>query len=622
MTREQSPRRPAAARHARRLVTLGGLLAALALAACGGDGTATPLKAAPAALVDVQTEAAGSNCASGGSRIASGIDANRNGTLDAVEIASTQYVCNGSSGATGTAGTTGTAGLATLVAVTDAGAHCASGGKAISVGVDANTNGALDAGEIASTDYVCNGAAGTSGAAGSNGLDSLLATVSEPSGANCQWGGMKTTSGVDVNRNHVLDPSEVANTTYVCNGAPAASSNIVDVTGPAVQAQVNTSYLADSASSVTVTLPANPAVGDVVIVSGVGTGGWTIAQNAGQRIYTGFQDAAWSGLASQPFQGNGIAVSGNGQVLALGGFFTDVQVSVDGGVTWTDEAGSGSNIWNLLGMSYDGTHILATGNGNGVAMSADTGATWQATTLPSANWSGFAFSTDGSRMAAVPYGGDIWESADGGQTWVDASAAGNRTWNSIAMSADGMKQIAAEQGGALYLSTDGGVTWTVATAPTGRSWVTVRSSTDGVHLFATCYSGYLYTSDDAGATWVARGTNGRWNGATSSADGRFLAAYADGGMSASYIYTSSDYGVTWHLETSAVSDYWRGLASNGDGMMLVAIDSSSYIEVARAASTPGVAGSLSGGQYDTVTLQYTAGGVFNVIASQGSATVH
>lgn len=608
MTQERIPARPA-----RRLATLGALLAAvtLTLSACGGDaGPAGP--AGPAALVDVQPEAAGSHCASGGNRIASGLDTNANGTLDAAEVTSTQYVCNGGGGATGTSG------LATLVLVSDAGAHCATGGKAISAGVDANVNGALDAGEIASTDYVCNG---TTGAAGANGRDSLLATVAESAGANCAWGGMKTTAGLDANGNHVLDASEVTTTTYVCNGAPAASANVVDVTASAVQAQANTTYLADSASPVTVTLPANPNVGDVVIVSGVGAGGWTIAQNAGQRIYTGIQDANWSGLPAQPFQGSAYAVSGNGQVMALGGFFTDIQVSVDGGATWVDRPGSTSTIWQMLGVSYDGSHMLASNSSGTVSVSTDTGVTWQSTPMTSGNWTAFAISPDGSHMALSPYGGDIWESADGGLTWVDVTGAGNRTWGGIAMSDDGMKQIASEQGGALWRSVDGGVTWAALSAPTGQNWGTVRSSSDGVRLFATTYSGYLYTSDDAGVTWVARGPNARWNGATSSSDGRFLAAYADSGMTAA-IYTSGDYGVTWRLQAGAMSQYWRGITSTADGMTVVALDDSSYFEIARAATTPGAAGSLGGSQYDTVTLQYTAGGVWSVTASQGSPTVH
>jgi hypothetical protein len=46
----------------------------------------------------------------------------------------------------------------------------------------------------------------------------------------------------------------------------------------------NTGYEADSASLVTITLPAAPIAGDVVSVTGLGSGGWRIAQNAGQQI--------------------------------------------------------------------------------------------------------------------------------------------------------------------------------------------------------------------------------------------------------------------------------------------------------------------------------------------------
>ena len=34
----------------------------------------------------------------------------------------------------------------------------------------------------------------------------------------------------------------------------------------------------------TITLPASPAIGDIVRVSGAGAGGWKLAQNAGQSV--------------------------------------------------------------------------------------------------------------------------------------------------------------------------------------------------------------------------------------------------------------------------------------------------------------------------------------------------
>jgi len=50
-------------------------------------------------LVNTTTEAAGANCAAGGTKVEVGLDANNNGTLDANEINSslTKYVCNGAS---------------------------------------------------------------------------------------------------------------------------------------------------------------------------------------------------------------------------------------------------------------------------------------------------------------------------------------------------------------------------------------------------------------------------------------------------------------------------------------------------------------------------------------------
>ena len=81
----------------------------------------------------------------------------------------------GSQGPAGTNGTNGTNGLNALVRTTPeaAGANCATGGTRLDAGLDANSNGTLDAAEInaALTRYVCNGAAGQQGTAGTNGTN-------------------------------------------------------------------------------------------------------------------------------------------------------------------------------------------------------------------------------------------------------------------------------------------------------------------------------------------------------------------------------------------------------------------------------------------------------------------
>ena len=57
-----------------------------------------------------------------------------------------------------------------------------------------------------------------------------------------------------------------------------------NVTGTSQQAQPNTGYLANNAAQVTITLPIAPHLGDLVRVSGIGAGGWKIAQNVGQSV--------------------------------------------------------------------------------------------------------------------------------------------------------------------------------------------------------------------------------------------------------------------------------------------------------------------------------------------------
>lgn len=112
-------------------------------------------------------------------------------------------------------GATGAAGINSLVKITTevAGANCTTGGKKVESGLDSNNNGILDALEVSQTDYVCNGINGNDG---TNGLISLVNVSNEPNGSNCNKGGTKIESGLDLNNNNVLDINEVTSTSYVC----------------------------------------------------------------------------------------------------------------------------------------------------------------------------------------------------------------------------------------------------------------------------------------------------------------------------------------------------------------------------------------------------------------------
>jgi hypothetical protein len=296
---------------------------------------------------------------------------------------------NGATGATGgngATGATGTSGLASLVRMTteSAGANCAGGGTKISAGIDANANGVLDNAEISSTGYVCQGAngaagvtgssgatgaagatgpAGGTGGTGSNGYNSLIAIVAEAAGANCSYGGNKVRSGLDMNANGALDAGEVTATSYNCNGAPGPGINWVDATTTSVQAQSNKGYLANNAAQVVVTLPAAPSLGDLVQVTGVGTGGWKIAQNGGQSILTR-------------------ALPSNASPA---------------GTRWT--AHDSVRFWDAVASSADGSKLVAAEQGGQLYTSIDSGLSWTARDS-ARNWWSVASSADGSKLVA------------------------------------------------------------------------------------------------------------------------------------------------------------------------------------------------------------------------------
>jgi hypothetical protein len=119
----------------------------------------------PRALVRLESEPTGTNCSQGGTVVRSGLDTNGNGTLEPAEVASTSYVCNGAPGTPGS-------GPRALVRLESepTGANCAQGGTAVRSGLDTNNNGTLESSEVTSTSYVCNGASGQQGTPGAQAL--------------------------------------------------------------------------------------------------------------------------------------------------------------------------------------------------------------------------------------------------------------------------------------------------------------------------------------------------------------------------------------------------------------------------------------------------------------------
>jgi formate-dependent nitrite reductase cytochrome c552 subunit len=135
------------------------LLASVMLIGCAGEdgsdgvigdtgpqGPAGP-QGLSALVSTTALDAGDANCANGGIQIDVGLDANADGTLDAGEITDTQFVCNGNAGA----------GVLVNTTTLEAGAECSNGGIMLEIGVDTDGSGTLEAGEVTSTQYICNG---------------------------------------------------------------------------------------------------------------------------------------------------------------------------------------------------------------------------------------------------------------------------------------------------------------------------------------------------------------------------------------------------------------------------------------------------------------------------------
>jgi hypothetical protein len=652
---------------ARAFIVMG--LVSVFLAACSGGGSddgppppASPSKTATAVhsalLVATSAEAAGTNCSAGGVKISSGTDSNGDGLLEAGEASSIQYVCNGVAASDGSAGLNS---IAKTLALSAGDGHCPAGGNQIQLGLDANRNGLLDPAEVTSTAYVCDGTtgitgatgatgtagtAGATGAAGANGgqgvagSNSVIHIASLPTGdSHCANGGEVVTAGPDDGSGQI---ASVTSTAYVCSGAPGADVSWVDVPGPSQQAQSNTGYLADNAAApVTILLPAAPAVGDIVRVSGVAAGGWQIAQNAGQSIRTD----SLPGRISQPqmtwtrqtgagtHQWQTIASSADGSHLAAlandgGGL---LYTSSDFGAHWVQQPGAGSMFWTSIASSADGSRLAATGS-SGIFTSADFGVTWvQRTAIGPGQWMAVASSADGTHLAAVDNNlGYIATSTDAGATWNLQTSAGQNFWLAIASSADGSHLAATVNSTTEYVHTsaDFGATWTQQAGSGQGWWSSVAMSADGSRVATVDHNtGYVSTSADAGVTWVQQTGSGQraWSAVTTSADGlRLAAAEGNGG----FVFTSSDIGVTWTQQAGVGQGSWQALASSADGSRIAAGDANNgfiSLGLAQYATTSGTAGSIGGAQFDAIELQYFGGGVFVVLgytSASGAFTVN
>jgi|GEM_PF-6248994 len=563
---------------------MGAMVGVLALVACGDSGDD-----GQTALLATTVEAAGANCTSGGTRIEAGLDANGDGTLQASEVAQTRFVCDGAAGAAGPGGATGSN--------------------------------------------------GTNGTNGSNGLTALLRLSVEAAGANCLGGGTRVEAGADSNNNGTLDAGEVSATSYVCS---ASDTVWTAVSTASHQMLSNRRYLADRATLATLTLPAAPAVGDTVAVTGGAAGGWQLAQNASQAIVVGDD---YSGLvrAVQPTVSmtaaaaqswNPIATDSSGNIVYAASNL-GVLRSIDAGASWTTALPTATN-WSGIATTPDGQIVVAVAPDGTMQRSVDQGGTWAAMAAVGTGVERIGMSSDGQRILVARdfAGGAVHLSTDGGASFilVPGLPAGGR-WISAAVSADGLKMVASQNGtvmsGKTVLSIDGGSSWVTLTTPLGMHEVAL--SADGTTLVGLTHrnsgsDNTVYVSKDDGLTWVARlslplSGAGNLLRVAVSANGKTILANTWTGKS----WVSFNGGTNWGSNTQ--DGLWYGAAVSRDGNRIFLGDQQATGRIYTATrgtgnlSTAGTSGYLAGAQYTGASLQYVGGNRWLLTGSTGTVYI-
>lgn len=241
---------------------------------------------APDSLVVITTAPAGTECPSGGEKVASGVDTNGDGVLQPVEVTNFSHVCHRGNGI---------GALITTQALVAGDSNCPYGGTRVISGADSdgsggllNADGSVNVNNATKTSYVCRGLPGAS----ATGVSELLvSSITVAAGnANCSRGGTEIVTGRNVdgtgaliNADGSLSAANALDATYVCSGNTDPAW--VNVTGAAQHIASNAGYAAaNDTVQVVLTLPTQPQIGDVVRIEGSGLAGWRVAQNEGQSI--------------------------------------------------------------------------------------------------------------------------------------------------------------------------------------------------------------------------------------------------------------------------------------------------------------------------------------------------
>ena len=393
--------------------------------------------------------------------------------------------------------------------------------------------------------------------------------------------------------------------------------------GTSTQAVRDTGYLLTGSQLTIITMPSVIFAGDIVRISGAGSGGWRAV-----------------GSGSQTFIGN----------------FSSYRSSL-----WVPASVLTGNNWTSIASSADGSRMYAVANsalGGGFYTSTDAGHTWTGpNTFFSGSWTAVATSADGIKVYLVTSGKAIEVSSDGGVSWGPVNSLVASNCLSIACSADGTKVIAAVKNGSVYVSSNSGGswagtglaagTWVVAYAGNGSNYAAANSvgntfslvggspaysanftalvcSADGSKLAASSSSGLVYVSANSGASYAASAAPvAAWNCLAASSDCSRLVAGVNNGP----IYASANFGANWSLLAGSSSQVWSALGASADGTKMAGgVNTASgglYFFSADGQSLNTSTNSfITGSQGSAVELQFIGNNQFMPVSSAGSIWVN
>lgn len=254
----------------------------------------------------------------------------------------------------------------------------------------------------------------------------------------------------------------------------------------------------------------------------------------------------------------GQTIAASGTRIYSGGQGTGMRVSTDGGATWTDastglplESAIYDYIYELAASPVDEDFAWASIWADGVYFTHDGGANWtKGNGLPLTTYNVAAHPADANVVAAATASG-IYISTDGGQNWSASNTDISGQSSVVAFaSADGNTLYAGTQEGGLYKSTDGGANWSSVGASIGAENISGLSANLSDEVIVTSWKG-SFRSADGGATWdaVTGIRNASVNGLVQSFSDPstlFMADYQAG------VYISNDSGATWTLERTGL----------------------------------------------------------------------